>query len=94
MAVAENKSESFHTIWMLYGIPGAVVASISMISNVVFYTIGPGAIWNIGFVESVLGVIIGMFGAFLRMLTWPYGLYVLFTDPGGFFPWLFYLWYQ
>ncbi len=73
---------------------GVMTASLSMCSNVVFYAFGPGAIWNVGFVAAGLGIFIGTFMSFLRVVIWPYGIYVLINDPDGFFPWLFYLWYQ
>lgn len=77
----------------IYLLIGGVTASLSMCSNVIYYGFGPGAIWNIGFV-AILGGAIGTFMAFIRVITWPYGIYVLISNPDGFFPWLFYLWYQ
>lgn len=73
---------------------GVVVGSISMISTAIFYGFGPGAFWNIGFISWLGGGVLGMWFSFLRVAIWPYGLYVLFNNPDGFFPWLFYLWYQ
>ena len=71
---------------------GGIVSFISLGSSVFFYGFGPGAIWEIGFVASIIGMLVAWFFAFLRLVTWPYGLYILVTNPDGFFPWLFYLW--
>ena len=73
---------------------GVSVAFVSMGSTAVYYGFGPGAIWNIGFFAWIVGGVLGMWFSFLRVVTWPYGLYVLINNPDGFFPWLFYLWYQ
>lgn len=78
----------------IYLVIGTVTASLSMCSNVIYYGFGPGAIWNIGFVTSIVSAVIGAFMAFIRVITWPYGIYVLISNPDGFFPWLFYLWHQ
>jgi hypothetical protein len=73
---------------------GSVVASISAASAVVYCGFGPGAFWEIGFIASMLGFVVGVFMAMTRVVLWPFGLYVLVTNPSGFFPWLFYLWYH
>jgi hypothetical protein len=90
--MTEQKSliESVATVYLLIG---AGVASISMCSTAVYYGFGPGAIWNLGFVAAGIGLIIGGFFSLLRVVSWPYGVYVLISDPDGFFPWLFYIWY-
>jgi len=79
---------------MTYGIIGAGVASVSMMSTLTYYGFGPGAFWNLDFGTSLIGVLIGIGNSFLRVITWPYGIYVLTQDPSSFFPWLFYHWYS
>lgn len=89
----QNKSliEIATTAYLLIG---AVVGSISIGSTAIFYSFGPGAVWNIGFFAWIIGGVMGLFGSFLRAVIWPYGLYVLINNPDGFFPWLFFHWYQ
>ena len=73
---------------------GGITGSISLGSTAIFYGFGPGAVWNIGFFAWIIGGVAGVFFSILRVATWPYGLYVLITNPDGFFPWLFFHWYQ
>jgi hypothetical protein len=84
----------FTAVFWTYGAVGATMTSVSILSCGAYYSWGPGAFWNIGFFPWLFGGVIGLFSAMLRMLTWPYGLYILITNPDGFFPWLFYLWYS
>ena len=72
---------------------GMITSAISAVSTSIFYAFGPGAIWHIGFVAWMIGGVSGLFFSVLRVATWPYGIYVLITNPDGFFPWLFYHWY-
>ena len=95
--MTEEKSSTGNLFGLIAGIYfgiGGIVASISLGSTAIFYTFGPGAIWNIGFIAWWVGGFLGVVGSFFRLVTWPYGIYVLVQDPAGFFPWLFYLWYQ
>lgn len=82
------------TMFIAYGYIGAIFGSISMCSAAVFYAFGPGAIWNLGVVECFLGLFVATGLAFFRVAIWPYGVYVLITNPDAFLRWLFYLWYQ
>ena len=81
-------------LWVIYLMVGTPVAGISLLSNIIFYTIGPGAMWHLGFIESSMGLFIGLFSSFLRVVTWPYGAYVLFNNSDGFLPWLLFPWYN
>ena len=76
-----------------YLIIGGIVMSLSMGSMAIYFGFGPGAFWNIGFLPWIFGGVSGIFFAFLRFVTWPYGLYLLIDNPDNFIPWLFYHWY-
>jgi hypothetical protein len=90
--MTEQKSEMGCFATVYFGI-GAGFATITMFSVAVYYGIGPGAIWNLGFVATVIGLLVGLSQSLIRVVSWPYGVYVLINNPDGFFPWLFYLWY-
>jgi hypothetical protein len=90
--MADQKS-SIEMVGATYLALGGITASLSMLSTSIYFALGPGAFWNIGFVPWILGWVFGIFGSILRMVTWPYGLYVLINNPDAFFPWLFYHWY-
>ncbi len=79
---------------MTYFFTGVVVASVSLCSTLIYYCFGPGAFWNLDFGTSLLGILTGGFYAFLRVITWPWGIYVLIENPSDFFPWMFYHWYS
>ena len=89
----QNKS-LIELVAMAYLLPGVVVGSISMCSTVIFYSFGPGAVWNVGFIAWIYGGVVGLFSSLLRVATWPYGFYILINNPDGFLPWLFFHWYQ
>ena len=76
-----------------YIVVGGITSMVSLGSVAIFYILGPGAIWEIGFLSSTFGFAAGLFFAALRAITWPMGLYILISNPAGFSPWLFYLWY-
>jgi hypothetical protein len=88
-------SKSKHNpLLAIYVAVGGCVATVSFLSNFLFYFMGPGAIWNKGFLETSVGLILGVFFSLLRVVTWPYGAYVLFNNPDGFLPWLLFPWYN
>ena len=80
--------------FMIYFVIGVVISSITFASSWAFYTFGPRAIWNIGYFDAFAGLISSLFMSVPRIVLWPYGLYILVTDPSGFLPWLFYVWYS
>jgi hypothetical protein len=84
----------FIMVLSVYGLIGSFTMVISGLSLSAYYSFGPGAIWEIGFFASSIGLFVAVFFSVLRILTWPFGLYILFTNPSGFLSWLFYLWYQ
>ncbi len=87
--------KSFITkVLTVYFIIGSVVAGVSGTSAAIYYGFGPGAFWEVGLIASTVGLVIGELSALFRILAWPFGLYVLISNPSGFFPWLFYLWYH
>lgn len=78
----------------IYLIVGTLIAAVTFFSAVAYYGFGPGAIWKIGVLPSLLGVGSAIFYALLRVVVWPFGLYQLLAGEAGFFEWLFYLWYM
>lgn len=78
----------------IYLIIGSLVACISFFSAVAYYGFGPGAIWEIGILPSLLGAGSAVFYALLRIAVWPYGIYQVATGEATFFGWLFYLWHM
>jgi len=72
---------------------GGIFSFLTAGSTVIFYTIGPGALWNIGFFACLLGFSIGIVTAMLRFIIWPYVFYVTLGTDQSLQHWLFYLWY-
>jgi len=56
--VTGKSTNPLHWLWHAYLALGCAVASISMMSTIYFYGIGPGAVWEIGLVASTIGFII------------------------------------
>ena len=72
---------------------GAVLFFVSFISAMIFYSFGPGAFWNIGFISSFVSFWVALWFGFTRVFLWPLGVYAMVTTDLGFFQWLFYIWY-
>ena len=88
-----KKNPVLERIWKIYIGIGSFPAVISTFSCLIYYGFGPGAVWNIGFTASAFGLFFSLLYSMLRVVTWPFGVFVLIVNPGLFFPWLFYLWY-
>jgi hypothetical protein len=73
---------------------GVVFFFLSEVSASIYYLVGPGAIWNIGLIESLSGWFFASFYSVARILIWPYGLYLVITTDMTFLQWLFYVWHQ
>ena len=92
--MSDKRSGSvFSSLWIGYLSIGFIFGLISFISNIVYYSWGPGAIWNIGFIAGSVGFAIGALFSILRVILWPFGIYLVVTGQAGFFEWLFYQWY-
>ena len=89
----KHSASVFHKLWTWYLGIGLFFGCISFTSNILFYSFGPGAIWNIGIFAGSVGFVIGAFSSALRVILWPYGIYLVINDQAGFFEWLFYQWY-
>ena len=80
---------------------GAILGIVSLLSNILYYTLGPGAPWwNIGtlgfqaFTAAGIGFVVGVFGALLRAVLWPVSLWVALSGDEPFHSWLLYPWFE
>jgi hypothetical protein len=82
-------------IWAAYVGLGSPFTMVSMYSCTIYYSVGPGALWNVGLFHSSVGWLIGMLSAALRMVTWAMLILVWYQQGWEeFWRALFYVWYH
>ena len=95
-SVNNIKNGAIASILKIYFLIGYAVAGISALSVFAYYFVGPGAFWNgsVGIVESIVGLLIGLFTSALRIVLWPLGLVQMVTGKYSISEYLFYTWFS